>query len=103
MENLFGEKMAKEGENRLLILLGYIIWIIAAVLYFARKKELSALEKYHYIQASLLGVAGLILSFIPILGIVSIILWLYAIYLGIKVYQGEDPRPLKQYVEQINL
>ena len=61
------DNMGKE-ESKLLVLLGYVIWIVAIVLYLVRKKSLKDFEKFHYLQATLIGIVGFILSFIPILG-----------------------------------
>lgn len=82
------DNMGKE-ESKLLVLLGYVIWIVAIVLYLVRKKSLKDFEKFHYLQATLIGIVGFILSFIPILGvIVGLVIWLYSVYIGVKVYMA---------------
>ncbi len=91
--------MAEKKDDRLLILVGYVIWIVALILYLVKKNENSKMANFHYLQSLVLGVIGFILSMFTF-GLGGLIVWLYGIYLGWKVYQGEDPRPLGKYIEQ---
>jgi len=89
----------EEKDDRLLLFIGYICWLIALILYLVKKDELSKFSKYHYIQAISIGLIGFVVSILTF-GLGGILVWLYSVYIGYQVYSGKDPRPLEKYISK---
>ena len=48
-------------------------------------------KKQHSIQAIILGIIAVILTFIPFIGwVVDVLIWLYGLYVGYMASQGTD-------------
>ncbi len=86
--------MAKK-DDKLIAILSYVIWLVGLIVFLVEKDD--KFKRYHALQATVLGIIGLLLS-ITFIG--PLLVWLYSLYLGYKVYKGEDPRPLAKYIEK---
>ena len=85
---------SKSSRNLILCIGTYFfLWLSGIIVYlFSNNKEDKYL-KFHALQAILLGIVITIidwLTFIPGVFLLAIILWLYGLYAGYKVYEGED-------------
>jgi uncharacterized membrane protein len=74
------------SDDKLWALLGYIFGIIAVLALLLEDKKNRPFLKYHAINALLLWAVIFVTSWLCGLGI---IVWIYAIYLGIKAYGGD--------------
>jgi uncharacterized membrane protein len=74
------------SDDKLWALLGYIFGIIAVLALLLEDKKNRPFLKYHAINAILLWAVIFVTSWLCGLGI---IVWIYAIYLGIKAYGGD--------------
>ena len=74
------------SDDKLWALLGYIFGIIAVLALLLEDKKNRPFLKYHAINAVLLWAVIFVTSWLCGLGI---IVWIYAIYLGIKAYGGD--------------
>jgi uncharacterized membrane protein len=91
--------MAKSSEDEKSI--GYIVnylflWLSGVIIYFTEAKKDSRI-KFHAIQAILLGIFSAIvgivfnlLSLSIVAVVASLIIWLYALYVGYEAYSGTD-------------
>jgi uncharacterized membrane protein len=87
--------MAKKDDGKLVAILSYITligWIIAIILHSNNKTKLGA---FHLRQALLLVLAGIVFSFIPIVGwILNIgvfVLWIMGLVFAIQGTEKEIP------------
>jgi uncharacterized protein len=74
------------SDDKLWALLGYIFGIIAVLALLLEDKKNRPFLKYHAINAILLWAVIFLTSWLCGLGI---IVWIYAIYLGVKAYGGD--------------
>ena len=74
------------GDDKLWALLGYIFGIVAILALLLEDKKNRPFVKYHAMNALLLWVVIFLTSWICGLGL---IVWIYAIYLGVKAYGGD--------------
>jgi uncharacterized protein len=77
------------SDDKLWALLSYIFPLIALILLFIDDKKSRPFIKYHGVQALSLGVVSMALLIILVGFCLSPLLFIYAIYCGIKAYQGE--------------
>lgn len=77
-------------------LITYVLEFLTGIIMYLAFSQGSKRLKLHAMQAIIIGIASVILSFIlgifiPALGtIVVFLIWLYCLYLGVKAYQGVD-------------
>jgi len=77
-------------DDKLWALLGWIIPLIALIALLMEEKKGRPFIKYNAMQAVIVGVIIILLTFVPVIGwILEIALWVYAIVLGIQSYKGE--------------
>jgi len=77
-------------DDKLWALLGWIIPLIALIALLMEEKKGRPFIKYNAMQAVIMGVIIILLTFVPVIGwILEIALWVYAIVLGIQSYKGE--------------
>lgn len=79
---------AKAGDPIWYFIVYIFIWlsgIVGLILAGTDKKM-----KFHSIQAILLGVVITVIGLLPFIGIISILIWLYGLYVGYKAYTGVD-------------
>ncbi len=80
-------------DDKLWALLSWIVWPIAIIVLLMEDKKQRPFIKYNAVQSLPLGVVGwlisLVLSAIGIGCVLGVALLIYAVYLGIKAYQGE--------------
>ena len=74
------------GDDKLWALLGYIFGIVAILALLLEDKKNRPFVKYPAMNALLLWVVIFLTSWICGLGL---IVWIYAIYLGVKAYGGD--------------
>lgn len=86
-------KNQKHKRNLVLCIGTYFFtWISGIIVYlFVNKKEDEYL-KFHGLQAILLGIVITVIFWLPIpfLPILSLILWIYGIYVGYEASEGKD-------------
>jgi uncharacterized membrane protein len=74
------------SDDRIWALLGYIIGIIALLALLLEEKKDRPFVRYHAIQAMMLWVITVLLSFTVCLWILP---WAFGIFVGIQAYQGQ--------------
>ena len=74
------------SDDKLWALLSYIFPLIAVIVLLLEDKKNRPFIKFHAVNALMLGVI-MIVAIITICG--PVIVWVYAIYLGIKAYGGD--------------
>ena len=74
------------SDDKLWALLSYIFGIVAIIVLLLEDKKNRPFIKYHAVNALLLWVVIFLTSWLCGLGL---IVWIYAIYLGIKAYGGD--------------
>ncbi len=81
------------SDDKLWAALGYPIFIIALIMLFIEGKKDRPFIKYHAVQALALNVAlwvvVIILSFIPVVGCITPIVWLIMLWPAFLAYQGK--------------
>jgi len=86
---MVGAPMGGEGitqDDKLWALLSYIFCpLIGIIVLLIEDKKNRPFLKYNAVVSIVLGVVGVLLSW----ACIGILVWFYAIYLGIKSYQGE--------------
>ena len=88
-EEMSGGPMSSEEvtqDDKLWALLSYVFCpLIGIIVLLIEEKKNRPFLKYNAVISIILGVLGVVLSW----ACIGILVWLYAIYLGIKSYQGE--------------
>ena len=74
------------SDDKLWALLGYIFGIVALIALLMEDKKNRPFIKFHAVQALMLWVITLILSFT---GCLWLLPWVYGLYIGIMAYQGQ--------------
>jgi len=76
------EKKATAQGDTTLALVAYILsWLTGIIVFLIAKDRLA---KFHGMQALILGLIGLVCSFIPFVGwIASVLIWIYGIYVAV--------------------
>lgn len=83
-------KQTKKNEKSLVFIFAYLLaWLSGLIVYITAGQENKRM-KFHAIQAIFLGVIGFVISFIPIIGLIWVLVWLYGMYIGWRAYEGED-------------
>ena len=80
-------KSAKQDSNLLFIFAYLLTWLSGIILYITVGQK-DKRVKFHSLQAIFLGIVIFILAYIPIISLVSILVWLYGLYIG---YTPECP------------
>ncbi len=90
-KNVSGDKT-----DNLTFLITYLLeWLTGLIVYFTVGQN-DKRARFHAIQAIVLGIVSIILSFIldfvflPLSGIVAFLIWLYGMYIGYEAYKGVD-------------
>ena len=79
-----GEELTQE--DKLWSLLSYIFCpLVGIIVLLIEDKKSRPFIKYNAVVSIVLGVLGVLLSW----ACIGILIWIYAIYLGVKSYQGE--------------
>lgn len=86
VENVAPGKPEVSQDDKLWALLGYIVPVIALLALLLEEKKERPFVRYHAVQALILGVITIVAS-ATVCG--WILVWIYAIYVGIRAYQGE--------------
>jgi uncharacterized membrane protein len=88
-EEMVGAPMGSEEitqDDKLWALLSYIFSpLIGIIVLLLEDKKNRPFLKYNAVVSIILGIVGVLLSW----ACIGILVWFYAIYLGIKSYQGE--------------
>lgn len=88
-EEMVGAPMGGEEitqDDKLWALLSYIFCpLVGIIVLLLEDKKNRPFLKYNAVVSIILGVVGVLLSW----ACIGILVWFYAIYLGIKSYQGE--------------
>ena len=89
VEESVGTPMGDEGiteDDKLWSLLSYVFSpLVGIIVLLLEDKKDRAFTKYNAVVSIVLGVIAIVLSW----ACIGILVWFYAIYLGIKSYQGE--------------
>ena len=79
-----GEELTQE--DKLWSLLSYIFCpLVGIIVLLIEDKKSRPFIKYNAVVSIVLGVLGVLLSW----ACIGILIWIYAIYMGVKSYQGE--------------
>jgi uncharacterized membrane protein len=85
---------SQKQERNLILCVGtyFFTWLSGIVVYLFINKKEDAYLKFHALQAILLGIAIFVVFWIPIpfFPILSLILWIYGLYVGYEASQGND-------------
>ena len=74
------------NDDKLWALLSYIFCpLVGVIVLLIQDKKSRPFIKYNAVVSIILGILGVVLSW----ACIGILVWFYAIYLGIKSYQGE--------------
>jgi len=96
------ENEIQSKDAPLMILIGYIASFIVPVplfLYLFRGERGTSTERYHYLQATVLGIVLAILPFTVVLIVLWPIAYIYGIYIGYMLFSGQkDERPIEPYI-----
>ena len=86
------EKDTKQANDTgLVYVLIYFFTWLTGIIFFVIEKD-NKKVRFHALQSIFLGIVMTVLSFTVILSIVSLLLWIYGIYVGFKQSQGETIR-----------
>ncbi|NYZ76680.1 hypothetical protein H0N98_05540 [Candidatus Micrarchaeota archaeon] len=86
------EKDTKQSDDKgLLYVLIYFFTWLTGIIFFVIEKD-NKKVRFHALQAIFLGIVMMVLSMTLILSIVSLLLWIYGLYIGFKQSQGETIR-----------
>ena len=89
-EVVFQPDESVTSDDKLWALLGYILSpIVPLILLLMEDKKNRPFIKYHSVQALAIGIVELILIILAVGLCLSPLLFIYAVYCGIKAYQGE--------------
>jgi uncharacterized protein len=78
------------SDDKLWALLAYVLTpIVPVIIMLMEDKKNRPFLKAHTVQALVVGLVSLALSFTGILACVSLIIWLVCIYWGIQAYNGK--------------
>lgn len=78
----------KKSADFTYIVIYFLEWLTGIIFFFISGDDKR--KKLHSIQAIILGVVALIIGFIPIIGLVSILVWIYGLYIGYMASTGND-------------
>ena len=84
---------SRASDKDIIYFLTYLLtWITGLIVYFTKAKT-DKKAKFHSIQAMLLGLLSAIISifilpFLPIVWILSLLIWIYGLYIGYRAYSG---------------
>jgi uncharacterized membrane protein len=76
-----------EKNNFMYILIYFLTWL-TGIIFFLKSKD--DRKKQHSIQAICLGIIIIAVSIIPYIGLLSILVWLYGLYIGYKASINND-------------
>jgi uncharacterized membrane protein len=80
----------KQGNKDAMFIFAYLLlWLSGLIVYVAIAKNNSRM-KFHALQAVFLGIVAFIVSLIPIISIISLLLWIYGLFIGWQAYEGKD-------------
>ncbi len=85
--------MAKQTTNKgndILFIFAYLIPILTGLLMYITVGQTNKRMKFHSLQAIMLGIVLIVLGWIPIIGLIGLLVWLYGLYVGWRAYEGED-------------
>jgi ABC-type methionine transport system permease subunit len=89
-------------DEPLMVLIGYVTSFIVPVplfLYLFRGEHGTRTERFHYLQATIMGVIMAILPFTVVLIVLWPIVYIYGLYIGYMLFSGKkDERPLEPYI-----
>lgn len=75
------KKAAAQGDTTLALVAYILSWLTGIIVFLIAKDRLA---KFHGMQALILGLIGLVASFVPFVGwAVAFIIWLYGLYVAI--------------------
>lgn len=102
--------MAKKNEDSFVYIITYLFEFLSGIIVYVTIAQENKRLKRHAVQATLLGIVSIILSYafaLVTLGFlstpVSFIIWLYCIYIGYEASKGNDIKVpfLTSYVKGI--
>ena len=78
------------SDDKLWVLLSYVFSpVVPIIILFLEDKKNRPFIKAHNTQVLILGIINVILGLTVVLSCVSVLLWIYMVYLGIQGYQGK--------------
>ena len=83
-------KSGRQGKNEILCIVTYLLLWLTGILVYITEGQRSKRMKFHALQAIFLGIVVFVISFIPIIRILGLLLWLYGLYVGVMGYNNKD-------------
>ena len=83
-------KQTKAQTKSIVLFFAYLLTWLSGIIVYITAGQSDKRAKFHALQAIFLGVIAFIIGFIPIISLLSILIWLYGLYIGWKAYDGQD-------------
>lgn len=83
-----GKKSTQNRNMIIYIAIYFFTWLSGLVAFLLAKGDKSM--RFHGLQSIVLGIVIVVLSFLPFIGIISLLFWLYGIYVGYEAGKGND-------------
>ncbi|MGC8568013.1 MAG: hypothetical protein ACP5RP_02695 [Candidatus Micrarchaeia archaeon] len=89
--------MAENEANKTDYFIAYLLLLITGIIVYFISGEKDRKAKFHALQAIMLGIAQIIVIvflstiYLAIIGkVLSLLIWIYGIYIGIEAYNGNE-------------
>jgi uncharacterized membrane protein len=83
-------KNLKKGKDKKFVIAYLLTWLTGVLIFMVSKPSDKRL-RFHALQATMLGIAITVLSFIPVIGwVLAFLLWLAGMVTGAMAYNGND-------------
>jgi uncharacterized membrane protein len=79
---------AQKNNDFSYILVYLFTWLTGIIFFLISKNDKR--KRQHSIQAIILGIIMMVIAFIPYIGVISILIWLYGLYIGYKASINND-------------
>ena len=78
-----------EEENKLVYIVAYLFALLSGIIVYLIAGQNKRL-KFHARQAIVLGIIIFVIGFIPIVSLLTIVIWIYGVYIGVQAYYGKN-------------
>jgi uncharacterized membrane protein len=79
---------AKKSSDFTYILIYFFTWLSGIIFFFISGSDKR--KKQHSIQAIVLGIVAIIIALIPFIGVLTLLVWIYGLYIGYKASTNSD-------------
>ncbi len=82
-------------QDNSIFLIAYVLELVTGIIVYLAFSDNNKRLKYHAMQATLIGIFSVIVSFVfsfvpPIGLILAFLIWVYSLYVGFEAYNGRD-------------